>query len=106
MEVKNPSELFAFLVTANESKRLRRDISYVRKIRPRFLWGIEFGIDLRDFEEGRNHIENVRVAERGIVESRSVDQNDTTTIQIESVRRLNGVRARSQSFADSEVGSA
>ena len=44
MEVKNPSELFAFLVTANESKRLGRDISFVRKIRPRFCEGLDLGL--------------------------------------------------------------
>jgi len=63
-------------------------------------------IHSRGCKEGCDHFEDICVAPRGIVESGCIDQNDTTTVQIEITRELYGVRARPQPSANAEVGSA
>ena len=71
-----------------------------------FFFATELEFHLRGFKEGCDHFENICVAQRGIVESGCINQNDTATVQIESTPRLHHVRARSQSSANAEVGSA
>lgn len=69
------------------------------------FFGIELALHLRRCEEGRDHFEDISVAPRSVVESGRVNQDDTTPVQIESTRKLDGVCVRSQASADAEVGS-
>jgi hypothetical protein len=68
--------------------------------------GIEVVLHLRGRKGGRDHFKNICVAPGGVVESRCINQKDTTTVQIESTRGFYGVCARSQPFANAEVGPA
>jgi hypothetical protein len=68
-----------------------------------FFFKTEPDLHARGFKEGCDHLENMCVAPRGIVESRSVDQNDRMSVQIERVCNLHRIRARSQPVAYSEI---
>jgi hypothetical protein len=61
---------------------------------------------VRFFKEGCDRFENIYVAPLAIVESGGIDQNDTTAIQIERAGGLNRIRARSEPFTNSKIGSA
>jgi hypothetical protein len=63
-------------------------------------------LHVRGFEEGCYRFEDIYVAPCGIVESRSVDQDDTTAVHIVSLSRLYLTRARFQPPVNSEIGSA
>jgi hypothetical protein len=78
----------------------------MRKVDSLFFFKTEPDLHARGFKEGCDHLENICVAPRGIVESRSVDQNDRMSVQIERVCYLHRIRARSQPVAYSEMGSA
>jgi len=52
----------------------------VRMVQPVGFFGTEFEFHLRGFEEGCDHFENICVAQRGIVKSGCINQDDTTTV--------------------------
>jgi len=60
----------------------------------------------RDLEEGCDRPKYVYIALRGIVESGCIDQNDTTTVEIESLCHLCGACTRSQSSTNAKFGPA
>jgi len=60
-----------------------------------FFFSKLFELHSRGRKKSSDHFENIRVTTRGVVESRRVNQNDTTAIEIKSTRRLDGVCAGS-----------
>jgi len=87
--------------------RLRRAIAILRKNGVADIYfGNKFEFHLRGCEEGCDHLKNICVASRGIVESGCINQNDTTAVQIESTPKLYHVRARSQSSTNAKAGTA
>ena len=70
------------------------------------LFQVVFGPDLRSRKEGGDHLKNVRLALGGIIESRCINQNGTTTFQLERCHNFCGVCARLNLPADVEIGSA
>ena len=60
----------------------------VRTVRPIFR-GLD--LDLRGFKKDGDHFEDVRIAQRGVIEPRSIDQGDSAAIDIETARDLHGI---------------
>ena len=61
---------------------------------------------LRGSKEERDHVENIYVAQVGVIEPGRVDQNNTTSVQVKGIPRLHGARARFQPSTDAELGPA
>ena len=61
---------------------------------------------LRGSKEERDHVENIYVAQVGVIEPGRVNQNDTTSVQVKDIPRLHGARARFQPSTDTELGPA
>ena len=56
-----------------------------------FLLSELFELHSPGCKKSGDHIENICLALRGVVESRRIDQDDTTAIQIKGIRELYGV---------------
>jgi hypothetical protein len=68
-----------------------------------FIYGNGLVFCLRCCKEDRDHIQNIYIAPRGIVESRCVDKNNATPVQNERIPRLYDLRAGFQLAPNTEV---
>jgi hypothetical protein len=55
---------------------------------------------LRGGQESRNHLQNIGITPRGVIEPRGVDENNTSSIESEKIRALDLSRARFQVHSD------
>ena len=97
MEVEDTGKRVTSLVPAYGRERLRRDV--LRKNDAIHFSRSEL-LHLRRCKEGGDHLEYICVAPRRVIEPGRVDQNDTTTVQLEGTRKLYGVCVRSQASAN------
>ena len=58
-------------------------------------------VRLRRGQESCDKLQNVRIALRGVVEPRGIDENDLSSVKSEHVRELDLGRARLQVRSDS-----
>ena len=61
---------------------------------------------LRGSKEERDHVEDIYVAQVGVIEPGRVNQNDTTSVQVKGIPGLHGARARFQPSTDAKLGPA
>ena len=55
----------------------------------REVWGwLNVRVCLRGSQESRNHLQNVRIALRSVIESRGIDENDPSPVESKQIRTL------------------
>jgi hypothetical protein len=81
VEVEDTSECAASCVPVHRRR-------CVRMARPIF-WGSD--LNLRGFKKDGDHFEHIRIAQRGVIEPGSIDQDDSAAIDIETACDLHGI---------------